>query len=415
MKKQLLLLLTAIISFNGYSQISFEKGYYINNSEQKTDCLIKNLDWKNNPTNFEYKISENSESLNANIESVKEFGIYNNSKYVRKTVKIDKSVEDLENLSTERNPVFVEEQLFLKVLVEGNTNLYSYESRSLQRFFYNKDNSNIEQLVYKKYLIPNNGTTDNPNNSIGENVLYKQQLWSNLKCPTIEMDKIDQLNYEKNSLINFFIEYNKCNNLDFINYEGLVKKDLFNLTLRIHINNSSLSIQNSSDDDLDTDFGNKLGFGFGVEAEYILPYNKNKWSISTEPTYQSFKSQKTIYLEYVTGGKRISKIEYSSIEVPLSLRHYFFLDKNSKIFINASFILDLNLKSTLEFNRADNSNYKTFVIKPRSNFGFGAGYKFKDKYSLEMRYQTGREILGQYVFWKSNYNTISLIFGYSIF
>lgn len=415
MKKQLLLLLTAIISFNGYSQISFEKGYYINNSDQKIDCLIKNLDWKNNPTNFEYKISENSESLNANIESVKEFGIYNNSKYIRKIVKIDKSVEDLGNLSIERNPVFVEEQLFLKVLVEGSTNLYSYESRSLQRFFYNKDNSNIEQLVYKKYLIPNNGTTDNPNNSIGENVLYKQQLYSNLKCPTIEIDKIDQLKYEKNSLINFFIEYNKCNNLEFINYEGLVKKDLFNLTLRIHINNSSLSVQNSSSNNLDTDFGNKLGFGFGVEAEYILPYNKNKWSILIEPTYQSFKSQKTIYSEYVTGGKRISKINYSSIEIPLSLRHYFFINKNSKIFINASFIFDLNLKSTLEFNRADNSNYETFKIGSRNNLGFGAGYKFKDKYSLEMKCQTSREILGGYQSWSSNYNTLSLIFGYSIF
>lgn len=407
MKKKLLFLLFIIININGYSQILFEKGYYIDNSEQKIDCLIKNLDWGDNPTKFEYKISETSESVNVDIESVKEFGIYNNSKYIRKTVKIDKSSKDIGNLNNERNPVFVEETLFLKVLVEGNTNLYLYENKNLLRFFYNKDNSDIEQLVYKNYLISNN--------VIGENPLYKQQLWSNLRCPTIEMDKIDQLEYEKNSLINFFIEYNKCNNLDFINYEGIVKKDLFNLTFRIHLNNSSLSIKNYSSNNLDTDFGSKLGLGIGVEAEFILPYNKNKWAISIEPTYQSFKSQKSYDAIYVSGGKLKPTVNYSSIEVPLSLRHYFFLKNNSKIFINASYIFDIILNSSLEFKRADNTNYEDLKIASRGNFGLGIGYKFKDKYSFEMRYQTSRNILGDYILWQSNYNTLSIIFGYSIF
>ena len=82
MKKQLLFLLITILSFNCYSQISFEKGYYIDNSNQKTNCLIKNIDWKNNPTQFEYKLSENSESKKKTIESIKEFGINNISKYI---------------------------------------------------------------------------------------------------------------------------------------------------------------------------------------------------------------------------------------------------------------------------------------------------------------------------------------------
>jgi hypothetical protein len=74
MKKQLLFLLTAILSFNCYSQISYEKGYYIDNMNQKTNCLIKNIDWITNPTEFEYKLSENSESKKATIKSIKEFG-----------------------------------------------------------------------------------------------------------------------------------------------------------------------------------------------------------------------------------------------------------------------------------------------------------------------------------------------------
>ncbi len=108
MKKQISLLLFTILSFNIYSQVLFEKGYYINNVGQKIDCLIKNFDWKNNPTDIEYKLIENSDSKYENIKSIKEFGINNNVKYFRRILKIDKSIEDIDNLSFDRKPIFVE-------------------------------------------------------------------------------------------------------------------------------------------------------------------------------------------------------------------------------------------------------------------------------------------------------------------
>ena len=58
MKKQLLILLIFISTFNSYAQTSFEKGYFINNEGQKTDCLIKNIDWKDNPTEIKFKYTE---------------------------------------------------------------------------------------------------------------------------------------------------------------------------------------------------------------------------------------------------------------------------------------------------------------------------------------------------------------------
>ncbi|WP_205635394.1 hypothetical protein [Flavivirga aquatica] len=92
MKKKLLLLFISILSINCYSQISFEKGYYINNAGQKIDCLIKNIDWDNNPTSFEYKELESSKIKMTNIKFVKEFGVYHVSKYIRSKVNIDRSV-----------------------------------------------------------------------------------------------------------------------------------------------------------------------------------------------------------------------------------------------------------------------------------------------------------------------------------
>ena len=407
MKRKALLLLIAIISINSYSQISFEKGYYIDNSDKKINCLIKNIDWVNNPSEIEYKLSENTKAKYIGITSIKEFGILKASKYIRSAVKIDRSSGNLNYLSDTKAPIFKEEQLFLKVIIEGKANLYHYKEGNLERYFYNKGNAAIEQLVFKNYKINEY--------DLGKNNRFKQQLWNDLKCSSITMKNIENLEYKKNSLIRFFTEFNVCSNSEFINYEKKQKIDLFNLTLRPRLNNSSLNIQNSSYSTSDTKFSNKLSIGFGLEAEYIFPFNKNKWSVFIEPTYQNYKAEQTTDVKNVYGGKILSEVNYNSIEVPLGIRHYFFINSTSKVFINASYVLDFSFKTSIEQKRSDNSNFKSLKIDSRNNLAFGMGYKLNDKYGLEFRYQTSREVLGDYVFWSSDFKTVSIIFGYTIF
>lgn len=406
MKNKILLFFAFIIYMNTYSQILFEEGYFVNNEGQKISCLIKNLDWKFNPTDFEYKLIENSVPQKIDIKSVKEFGISNSSKYVRTNVNMDNSTENINNLDFDRNPVFVQKLIFLKVLVEGNANLYLFENVNISKFFFNKENSSIEQLVYKIYFYKEN--------NIAKNNLFKQQLLNISNCPIINTNKVENLVYTKKSLVSFFVEHNKCNNQEVINYEKKIKKDLINVKFTMHLNNSSLSIQNSVSE-VSIDFGSKSSVGFGVEAEYILPFNKNKWAILVEPTYQNFKLEKTTLDKSVSGGQLISIVDYNSIELPFSLRHYLFLTKNSKIFINVSYVFDFETSSSIEFKRADYSKIDVLEVNSRNNFGFGLGYKFYDKYSLEVRYQPNRNILGEYLFWQSNYNKVSIIVGYSFF
>ena len=398
MKKQIFLFLAFIISFHAFSQITFEKGYYVNNSGLKIECFIKNIDWKNNPTDFEFKLTENSDSGRINIKSVKEFGIYNFSKFVRETVEIDRSSEDVNNLGYNRTPEFVTEQLFLKVLIEGKANLYIFDDGKSYKYFYNVENSDIEQLVHKKYKITET--------KIVTNTQFKQQLWNSLKCSSIEINEIDKIDYRRNDLVDLFVEYNECNSSNFINHEENQKTDLFNVTLRPGLKSASASLKNdlfttgtSKDFNSDTE----IGIRFGVEAEIILSFNKNKWAIIIEPTFQSFKSTKVLSSNEVT-------VDYKSIELPLGLRHYFFLNNDSKIFINSSFVFDFSSNSKIDYNTGSDLNIKT-----RSNLVFGIGYKYNDKYSVELRAQTGRELLSDYIYWKSEYKSVSLIFGYTIF
>jgi len=390
---------------NCFSQISFEKGYFINNSGQKIECSIKNLDWKRNPKEFEYKSSEEDNNIKANILSVKEFGIYNVSKYLRSTVNIDRSSKVLGQMTRIKEPIFKEEQLFLKVLVEGKASLFKYVDGNLVRFFYKVDDSIIDQLIFKKYI-----TKDN---QVVTNVIFRQQLLNDLKCGVVNIDDFHKINYNDNRLIDFFIKYNQCSNSEYKSFENKNKEDHFNLSLKVGLNDSSLDIKSfrSAFANRDTDFGSQTGFKIGLELEYILPFNKNKWSIYLEPTYQKYEAEKEL-LNIPTATIPIDDkitVNYTSVELPIGVRHYMFLNNNSKLFINAALIFDLS-SSKFDFERLPD-----LEIRGDNNLTFGLGYKFKDRYSLEFRHATTRDLLSVQSAWSAGYKTSSIIFGYTIF
>lgn len=400
MKKKLLLLLTLILGLNGFSQITFEKGYYINNSDQKIECLIKNMDWKNNPTTFKFMLAENTEQQEATIKTVKEFGIYSASKYIRFNVNIDRSSRNAADFSKTELPVYKEEELFLKVLAEGEANLYQYEDPNFTAYFYTKGNSIIQQLTYKFYVYSDN--------KVGKNEKFRLQLWNDLKCQNISMNEVKNLSYDKKELVNFFLKYNNCNNPEWVKLKEKKKIDSFNLNLRPGINSSSLSVIRNTADYTSktevTDFGNDVTFRLGIEAEFIMPFNKNKWALIIEPTYQYFKAEKSLQYKDVT-------IDYQSIELPVGIRHYFFLKNNSKIFINGSVILDFT-NSKMEYL---NSTPGELEMASKVNLGFGIGYKFHNKYSVELRNLSSRELFRTFDAWGTDYKTVSLIFGYTLF
>lgn len=408
MKKRILITLLTILSLNCYSQIIFEKGYFINNANEKTACLIKNNDWRSNPISFEYKLSETDKVQNGLLEWVKEFGVYDAFKYVRSATKIDRSSNNINSLSTTAEPVFSEETLYLKVVLEGKSSLYEYVDSSITRFFYSIDNNDKEQLIYKRYI--STGTIIEKNNK------FRQQLWTNLKCPEIELSEVLALDYKKKDLVKFFTKYNTCNNSEVVLIERQKSnQNLFHLTLRPRFNSNSLSIQNISAPNWQIDFDAQSGFGMGLEAELVLPYYKNKWSIILEPTYQTFSSKGSNTVPGISGGKLLATIEYKSIEIPIGIRYSFYLSDKSKLFIDGAVVFDFSSNSSLLLTRVDGSVLETLDLDKSNNLAFGAGYRYNNKYSIAAKFQTSRNILGNYVAWEAHYNSFSLLLGYTIF
>ncbi|WP_163409734.1 porin family protein [Flavobacterium ajazii] len=411
MKKLLLFLTFAFISsFNSYSQIAFEKGYFINDNDKRTDCLIENVDWKNTPVEFKYKLSTGHDIMSANTKTVKEFAVYGQNKFIRALVKIDRSDKRIELMSKEKNPVFNEETLFLQVLLEGKAMLFLFDDGTIRRFFYKTNDSEIKQLVCKPYLVDDDY-------SIAYNNYFREQLYIDLKCETIGQKEYEKLSYRKSDLKKIFLKYNQCNGSDeVVDFESKEKRDLFNLNIRPRYNSSLASIDYalSESGDFEFDFRSNY-FALGVEAEFIMPFNKNRWSLIVEPTYQHFKDEKSVANSDFVGGKIFGKIDYKSIELPISVRRYFFVNDAFKIFTNASLVLDFSSNSKINFTRNDGSTINSLKISSGTSLGIGLGCKLKDRYSIEVRYLTPRGLVNEYSNWNSSYSTVSLIAGYSFF
>ncbi len=402
MKKQSLLILLTILSFTGYAQIKFESGYFIDNTGAKTLCLIKNKGWKDNPNQIEYKLADTTKILIGTIRNIQEFGV-DNLKYIKATVDIDRSSQDLNQLSENKNPQFNEEELFLKLLIDGEAKLYMYEEGNLKRYFYNITNADIKQLVYKIYKV---STT-----KIDKNNHYRQQLWTNLSCESISENNVKKTSYNKSSLTKYFIKYNSCKDPNYENSQQREKRDLFNLSIKPGVNFSSVSIPSDFlGYDNTNDFGGKSNFRLGVEVEFVLPFNKNKWSVFVEPTFQNYQSDIQLTPKSIVQNPNpdpeLASINYKSIELPIGLRYFMFISDTSKLFVNAAFVTDFAFDSDLYLERTNQAE----ELKPGTNVIGGLGFKYNDKYSIEGRLASGREISNAF-----EYTSFSLIFGYTLF
>ena len=156
------------------AQIIFEPAYYIDLNDNRIEGLIKNMDWRSNPSQFDFKSSEEAEVQVLTIIEVKAFGFESGIRFTRFNVNIDQSKNEIDQLDTERNPKFKAETVFLKQLVKGSISLWVYTKEYETRFFSQENNDIPLQLVYKRYR---------PNiRELRTNEYYKSQLQGLLSC-----------------------------------------------------------------------------------------------------------------------------------------------------------------------------------------------------------------------------------------
>ena len=388
-----------------HSQIKFENGYIIDLNGRKSEVLIQNAEWKANPTYVNYRTNHGSDVIKATINDIKAFKV-GNFHYVAAKVNVDQSSSITRDLSTVRNPEFKEETLFLRKLVEGPANLYVMDGKNI-RYFFNTNQKPIEQLIYKRY---------NVNGRISYNNQFRQQLLSGLQCEGKNLSKVQNLDYRRESLINYFVEFNTCVDNMYV-YEALSRDGDFNFYIKGGVQFANLTVErglNAKGVEM-----SGLGYRASVELEYVFPFNRNKWATYFEPAYKTF-----------TGEKKLTEVfnanlsaKYSSLELGLGVRHYFFLNEESKLFLNLGYVYDVPVGSEVLFaNTNRNIDPLLTDFNASSSISLGVGFNFKNKYLIEAKYGINQSFDGFievpanfHLDWRSKYSAMTLLIGYNLF
>lgn len=364
-----------------FAQINFEKGYFIDNDGKKTECFIKNSDWVKNPTKFEYRINLSDESSFGSTESVQEFAIINFSKYVRANVEIDRSKPmqfSVSDVSSNAEPDWKKETLFLKLLIQGKANLFYYEDDVMKRFFYKIENGLIQQLIYKEYSI------DGLN--LKTNKQFQQQLLENLNCERTADINYSKISYSKNELEKFFITFNSCFETTIFTKTHSNNNSIFRIKSIAGLTTSSVTGYYTYNNYFkDKMFSNSVSnLRIGAEFEYVLDFNKNKWSLLSEIAFESTSSTgryKAQSINYGTVDFGDGNVQFKSIDIGFGARHYMFIAKEAALFFNLIAFQKIDLNSNVSLSSLKSSKENSFELAG----GFGGRYK---ELSAEIRLRT---------------------------
>jgi hypothetical protein len=399
MKNYISISVLLLVTLSCFGQIVFEKGYFIDNKNIKTECFIKNYDWRTNPVKIEYKLNDSTEVLKTDITAIKEFGIYDFSRFIRATVKIDRSSVDINQLSTKRSPEWSEEQLFLKEIVCGNATLLSYADNVQFWYFYSVNNSEIQQLIYKEFVLNSERSL-----YIHTNNGFRQQISVELKNANTNKIKIENLKYSEKDLKEYFKLYNQtdnyCTRTDFT---GKVR-EVYNFKVLGAIDYSKLSFSNPYILSNAMALDNSITWIAGLEAEVFLPFNKNTWSLVIEPCYEHIKNEKPVYFSNTIN------LDLQSVTFPTGLRYTNYLNHNLKIFLNGFFIPYYNLTFGSDLYIFNVKKY----ISQGNSFAIGAGTSYKN-ISAELRYYSSRQLMSSYIDWSTDYQRLAFIMSYRLY
>lgn len=408
--KTKILALMLLISFNGISQ-TYQKGYYIDNNNNKIEGFIKNYDWKNNPTSFEFKRSLDLNNETIDIAFSKEFGVYGKVVYLKSQVEIERSSEKIANIGYNKNPVFNSETLFLKLMVSGKNKLYYYYNEGIEKFFYSSENNPIKQLIFIKYKISLDDVKYKEEyknyeaNSVLYNETYKKQLWLEVRCPETLASEPSNVAYTGSDLTKYFAKINNCNgSTEKIEYE--VKKTIFSLKAVALMNMSKIAFRTST---VNGSFDKSNSFAAGVDLEFLFPFNDYKWSLFIEPSYNSYQGDTNLAYGLNNSLNQTVKLKMNYIQIPIGLRYYLNINNDSKIFLGAGFNATSISDGVIDFEHSRDLEFAGFTY----NFLFSAGYKYK-RISTELRWYTTTNLSSSSAD-NIDFSRLSLALKYEIF
>ncbi|WP_417351806.1 hypothetical protein [Flavobacterium alkalisoli] len=383
------------------------KGYYITNSDTRIDVYFKPTDFAKTDK-IQIRQNETGEYQSLPFLTAKEYGISDQFKFIKRTVKVDKSRSDSQRYySTFKEAELEKTELFLNVLVEGDASLYSGYFNEEKKYFYSIDSKKIKitQLVHKMYLY---------GNEVKENKEYQQTLYNEVNCGDSSVN-FGTLSYKESSLKKVFEAYNSCKSSQYKVYDN---KGSLKIELLVSgyagptMNMLATKTQGGSGND------SSIGFNLGAEAVIVMPagnlggFFRLEYAMATElETITPFANTNRLVEQSVLNASFFSAV--------LGPRYFLSENKNKKgFFIDAGFGMSFAFGDLTKNQLATNAQGEYYTASTQTynlahNFYLtaGFGYALSENMGLEVRYDTPREVVD----YNSNYkfSKLGLNFKYT--
>lgn len=396
------------------AQFFFEQGYRISPQGDSSTVLIENQGWISNPGEFRFKDSAEGAVHIGNLENSLIWGIPGKVRYEKYHFQNFRVPQKVQNIDTSRQVIFYTDTAFLRVLADGAGRLlYLYQS-GRRRYFSQKPGEHPTVLVRRTYdaLFADYHEGLATYDRISQKMVYRpfrKQLYLNFRCSFIKKDFVNTLEYRAQDLLKFFTTYNQCMGQGNLQYPVKVPaRSRAHHTLKIGVRPAQLHYRHLAYSFRNIDFPDQILYSLGWEYEYFFTAGGNQFSLLLEPTFLYWKP----------GGRtepgryqRNTTVRYHPLEIPGQLRYSLFLEKQSRLYIQGGFIYSFNLGSSFETD----DGMDPIEINTGVDAALGLGFRFREKWSLEYRFMTKRNLMnwnkGQYLHFE-NYH--SLYLGYTI-
>ncbi|MDX2284641.1 MAG: hypothetical protein NW241_10785 [Bacteroidia bacterium] len=374
-------ILLSITSLFAQPDFSYEPGAWTDLDGQVHEGLILNLRWADIPARISFRTSRDADVQTIEAAGIAALRIGEALRYERHAVQIDIPIETRGRVSTTRNPEWQSDTLLLRVLAEGSASLYVYQQADLVRYFIRTGDGPLEQLIYKRYITPDN--------LIKENQAFAGQLQIKLACEGA-LPNDGSLRYTSRYLKSVFQSYYACQG------EAARVYSSRHGSLHVHL----VPALRVSEIAFSSEIGRKYLPTLGVDAEFLLPVWRRRLALHTEPSYRSFNGS--------TSGGVV--IRYRAVDFVYGLRLYPLSRPGSRFhpYVSAARLISAaSARSTIRYGQI-----QELGLNPGGVFCFSAGLRY-GRFGGEVRYYQQQQLrLG---FQSTALSTVSISAAYRIF
>jgi len=406
------------LSQPSFGQENYLRGYIVAINGDTLNGYIDYRNWERNPDKISFKQNNGDVIQSYTPMDIRGFGV---SDEIYESAIIQAEISPVSNaeLKYDKELDLSTDTAFLQAVVKGVKSLYFYKNKLGKEQFYIWKDEGYELLIYKKYLKDEDG-----HSVIVKNTKYIGQLTIYLgECPTIQ-EKLNDADYQKNSLENIFLAYYKCTQAEII-FHKKTEKVIYSFGAIAGATLSLLTFRSGDEQEafaylINANYNMSVNFTAGLFFDVILSRNYRKWSICNELIFTSYKVDGR-YDDYESENKytyTYTTLGYSYLKMNNMVRFKYPVGKLF-IYLNAGIsngyaFLERNYKKkeTKLFNQVRVEEGKALNDTRRYELGFnvGLGAKFK-RFSFEIRYENANG-MSTYTSLKSTTNRLYLLLGF---